>query len=293
MSPSPIPGLARIILTSSALVGGLLLVALELLILGAGSAELATASLRCLIAPVSSLDAAVHASAVAAGILASLPILTAIRAASRTRAGVAEIDHAAKAARLSPPPPVVAAARAASIDGRIDLVNASRPFAFAYGWIRPRVCVSTGLVGLLNDRELEAVFHHESWHVFRRDPLRLLVAQTIGAAFGVVPEIRRLVRAYLLAVEVAADHHVVTAMGHPRWLASALGKTLGPPVARPAFEGEVEARIAALAGQPPAMPRGRGWLAAAALIVELVVLVPLLTNGSLVSLAGVWLHPVC
>ncbi len=142
MSPSPIPGLARIILTSSALVGGLLLVALELLILGAGSAELATASLRCLIAPVSSLDAAVHASAVAAGILASLPILTAIRAASRTRAGVAEIDHAAKAARLSPPPPVVAAARAASIDGRIDLVNASRPFAFAYGWIRPRVCVS-------------------------------------------------------------------------------------------------------------------------------------------------------
>ncbi len=290
---SPNRVLARVVLTALAVAGFLLLVALELLILSAGQAGPATIDLRCLLAPTSSIDTAVHASAVAIGLLAAVPILRGARAARRARSRIAELRHLARKARLTTPAEVVTAATAAQIATRIDVVDATRPFAFAYGWIRPRVCVSTGLVHLLDARELEAVLHHEGWHVGRRDPLRLLLAQTVGAAFAIVPEIRRLVQDYLLAIEVAADQHVVSIMGTPQWLASALIKIMTPPVVRPAFEGDAEARVAALTGIVPTEPRWRGRLAAAALILELAMLVPLLSNGSMVALFGLWIHPIC
>ena len=294
MIASPDRILARLLLTALALAGMLVLLALELVILGAGAAESAVLTVRCLIAPVSSLDTAVHASAVAIGVLAAVPILLAARAATQVRATVVELGHAARTARLGTlPPRVVAAAMRTHLLGRIDVVDAPRAFAFAYGWIRPRICVSTGLVDLLDDAELDAVLHHEGWHASRRDPLRLLLAQTVGTAFAPVPVMRRLVRQYLLAMEVAADCHVVAKMGHPRALASALAKTMAPPERMPAFEGHAGARAAALAGSLPTVPRGRGRLAAAVLLLELVLLVPLLTNGSIVALAGFWIHPLC
>lgn len=293
MTASPNRVLARVVLTALALAGFLLLVALELLILSAGQVGPATIDLRCLIAPVSSIDTVVHASAVAIGLIASLPILRGARAARRARGRISELRRLARTARLTTPSEVEAAAIAAQIGDRIDVVDATRPFAFTYGWLRPRVCLSTGLVQLLDAKELEAVLHHEGWHVVRRDPLRLLLAQTAGAAFAIVPEIRRLVQDYTLAIEVAADQHVVTIMGNPRWLASALIKTMSPPVMKPAFEGDVDARVAALTGSIRPEPRWRGRVAAAALIVELAILVPLLTNGSFVALVGWWIHPLC
>lgn len=294
MIASPNRVLARVVLTACALVGFLVLLALELAVLGTGSPGSAAAAIRCLIAPSSSLDTAVHASAVVIGFVAGFPILLGARAASRARATVAELRHAATTARLGTlPAPVVTAATAASALGRIDIVEAPRAFAFAYGWIRPRICVSTGLVDLLDESELEAVLHHERWHVARHDPLRLALAQTVGAAFAAVPEIRRLVRLYVLAMEVAADRHVVAKMGHPRALASAMAKTAAVPMRTPAFEGHTEARAAALAGSLPTITRGRGRLAAAVVMLELLVLVPLIMNGSIVSLAGFWIHPLC
>lgn len=239
------------------------------------------------------MDSAVHASAVAVGVLAAIPILKGVRAASRSRAAVVELQNVAKIARIALSPQVAAAAAAAHVNDRIDVIAAPRQFAFAYGWVRPRVCFSNALIDALNHHELEAVLLHEGWHVFRRDPLRLWLAKTVGAAFAPVSEIRRLVRLHELTVEVAADRHVVAVMGHPRWLASALIKTMAPPVAVPSFEGHAEARISALTGQPPVVPRGRGRVAVAALILELFAFVLLLSNGSFVSMTGFWIHPAC
>jgi beta-lactamase regulating signal transducer with metallopeptidase domain len=285
--------MSRIVLTALALSGLLILVALELIILAAGLVGPSALSVRCLVAPASRFDTVVHASAIAIGILTIIPIWRGVRAASRSRMHIGELRAAARSARLATLPRVEAAAATANLTERVDVVNAQRPFAFTYGWLRPRVCVSTGLVALLDDRELEAVLHHERWHADHRDPLRLLLVQSLGTAFAVVPEIQRLVRLYALTVEIAADTHVVAAMGHPRWLAGALVKTVAPPVAAPAFEGYGEGRAAALVGHLPTIPRGRARIAAALLALEVIVLVPLLNNGSLLSLAGFWIHPIC
>lgn len=294
MTASPNRVLARVLLMACALVGLLLVAALELAVLSAGTGDSAANAAWCLIAPVSRTDTAIHASALALAVVAALPLWLGARAASQARASVAELHSAARLARAAAPPARVAtiAARTLSL-GRLDVIDAPRPFAFAYGWIRPRVCISTGQMELLDDAELEAVLHHEGWHAARRDPLRLLMVQMVGAAFGAVPEVRRQVRDYVLAMEVAADRHVVAEMGHPRALASALAKCVAPPAAQPGFEGHAAARAAALAGHPPALPRGRGRLAALVLLAEVVLLAPLITNGSIVALIGFWIHPLC
>lgn len=293
MNASPDRVLARVVLVALAIGGMVVLAALALLVFAAGPTVSGARLLRCLIAPISSLDAVVHASAVAVGALIGRMVLAGIRTVNRDRATVAELRGATEAARLGSPPPAVArAAMGAAVAGRVDVVAAPRPFAFAYGWVRPRICISTGLVERLAEQELAAVLHHEGWHVARRDPLRLLVVRTIGAAFAFVPPVRRLVRLYLVAVEIAADRHVVGAMGDPRSLAGALVKVAGAPVAAPAFEGHAEARIAALIGEPVATTGWRSRTAAAVLLLELVPLVVLLRGGTPV-LAGVWTHPVC
>jgi len=293
MNPSPDRVLARVVLVALATGGLVLLAALTLLVFAAGPTLSGARAIRCLIAPISSLDAVVHGSAGAAAALIGSMILAGMRLVNRDRATVAELRSATSAARLGSPPPAVArAAREAAVAGRLDVVAATRPFAFAYGWVWPRVCISTGLVERLAEPELAAVLHHEGWHVRRRDPLRLLVVRTTGAAFAVVPPIRRLVHLYLVAVEIAADRHVVRVMGDPRWLAGALVKVAGSPVATPAFEGHAEARIAALVGEPMPTTRWRSRSAAAVLLLELVPLVVLLQGGTPV-LAGIWTHPYC
>lgn len=294
MNPAPDRVLARVLLAALASVGFLVLTAVALLVFAAGPTQSGVRALRCLIAPMSSVDTAVHASAVAAAALIGLVILSAIRTVSRERARVAELRRATRRARSgSLSPRVHLTASEAGVLGRVDVVAATRPFAFAYGWIRPRICVSTSLVERLTEQELAAVLHHEGWHVRRRDPLRLLIVRTAAGAFAVVPPIRRLVQLYLLAVEVAADAHVVAAMGDPRWLAGALVKVTDSPLFRPAFEGHAEARIAALVGKPLPATSWRGRAAAAVLVLELVALVPLVMGSGLPLFAALWTHPVC
>lgn len=285
---------ARLILAASAIGGFLVLVALELLILGAGAGHSTSPSIRCLVEPVSAPDIAVHVLAAAASVLTGVALFTGIRAATRTRATVAELRAAATSARLSSPPDrIVAPAERAGVLERVDVVEATRPFAFAYGWIRPRICISTSLIALLSEQEVEAVLHHEGWHVARRDPLRFVIARTVGSVFAVVPAIRRLERLYVLSAEVAADRSAIVAMGHPRPLASALAKTMTPAFAEPGFEGQAAARIAALAGESPNVSAWSGWMITMVLFAELAVFVPLVTNGSIITLVGFWSHPVC
>lgn len=284
---------ARLVLAASALGGFLVLAALELLILSAGAFHTTAPDLLCIVAPVSPSDIAVHGLAVTVSALAAVGVLRAARTVARTRVTAGELRLATRSARLDRLPErlVRPAARAVVLD-RVEVVLSPRPFAFVYGWFRPRICISTGLIQLLSEQEMEAVLHHEGWHAARLDPLRFLLAQTVGAVFAAVPHIRQMVHAFLLAAEIAADRHAVMAMGQARPLASALAKTIMPAVAVPGFEGQAEARIAALAGEVQ-RTAGSGRLIAFVVLVELVALIPLLSNGSLIALVGLWVHPMC
>ena len=59
----------------------------------------------------------------------------------------------------------------------LQVVASDEVLCFCIGLLRPRIVVSTGLVELLDQAELEAVLAHEASHQRRRDPMRLMVAE--------------------------------------------------------------------------------------------------------------------
>lgn len=127
------------------------------------------------------------------------------------------------AARRRPPSQELAdLGRALGLDGRLVLVEDNAPYTFTQGLAAPRVWLSTGLLGLLDEAELAAVLRHERHHIARRDPLRILITRTLARTLFFVPLARELCDSYLVAKEVDAD----AATGADEPLAGALLKLL-------------------------------------------------------------------
>ena len=108
------------------------------------------------------------------------------------------------------------------IAGRaVTVVADARPLAFCGGLLRPGLYVSDAALARLGERELRAVIEHEAHHARRRDPLRLVAAQTAADAFGFLPPLRGLARAEAALADLAADAAAVAAVGSRAPLASA------------------------------------------------------------------------
>ncbi len=117
--------------------------------------------------------------------------------------------------------------------GRIDYVASATPFAFSYGLVRPRVCLSSELIHLLDDAELRAVLLHECHHLSSHDPLKILVSRAAAAGLFFLPVAGELRDRYLVSKEIAADE-------------AAHGETGDAPLARALFK--------LLAGERRALP---------------------------------------
>lgn len=129
------------------------------------------------------------------------------------------------ASRVSVPPGLRRAATIAGLEG-VDLVEDQRPFAFCYGFWQPRVCLTTGLVELLDPAELQAVLLHERHHVDSRDPLKILISRAMGVGLFFLPAALDLRDRYLVGKEMAADASAADEVRSELPLASALLKLL-------------------------------------------------------------------
>ncbi len=141
---------------------------------------------------------------------------------------------------------------AAGLEAKVVRVADHMPFAFTYGFLRPRVVVSQGLIDQLTDEELTAVLVHERCHADALDPLKTLVARIFSDVFFYAPVVPALLRGYAGRRELIADRHAVESCGRVA-VAGALYKVVrGPvpehvPVAMMANGSELlEARLAQL-----------------------------------------------
>lgn len=112
---------------------------------------------------------------------------------------------------------------------RVVLVAAPQPFALSWGWLRPRVLVTTGLVEALDDQELYSVLAHEKYHLTQYDPFKILVARALRDAFVFIPVLKDLVENFLLLEEIAADQYALAQGATRELLASALLKVFRSP----------------------------------------------------------------
>jgi Zn-dependent protease with chaperone function len=177
-----------------------------------------------LLAAIASLDALrFHLPQLAAGArpapdwhTAGLALLLAAEAVVALRAWRSLRRQAAIARRLS----ALGVIERRLVRGTVvRVVRDPRPLAFCAGMLRPAVYVTVGALERLDRRELAAVVAHEAHHARRRDPLRLLVAQTLADASGLL---RDLPERQAAAADLAADAAAIAAAGSPVPLASAL-----------------------------------------------------------------------
>lgn len=131
--------------------------------------------------------------------------------------------EATQTAQLPQPPVVTRLAARLNLADALVVVAGRVPFSFCYGFWRPRICLSLGLVELLTEAELEAVLRHEAYHLHRREPLRMAIAICLSHFFFFVPLLAELRDHYLAEKELAADAAAVAVTGRTS-LARALHK---------------------------------------------------------------------
>lgn len=193
-------------------------------------------------------------------VLAALGLLNGGRTAAVGLLATVRFDRRVDAhARALPPRPERAPAML-GLGGRLAYLAQPEPLACCHGLLRPRVAVTGGLVGRLDDGELVAVLAHEREHLRRRDPLRYLALDALAAGAFVVPVAAALKDRLATRIGLAADEaaHAEASRGA---LAGALLAVLADPSRRaPGTAGlsATEARVARLAGRPgePKIPTG-------------------------------------
>jgi Zn-dependent protease with chaperone function len=135
------------------------------------------------------------------------------------------------------------------------VVRTDAPVAFCFGQLRPRICISTGLVDTLTNRELKAVLLHEDRHRLHHDPLRGLVAESVAMLLFFLPIAAELRDLFLTSMELDADRHAARLSGRPA-LAGAILKIISHPLAAKSITAvagvsgicPTDARIAQLTG---------------------------------------------
>lgn len=142
--------------------------------------------------------------------------------------------------------------------GRVEITSDDEVYAVCGGLIRPRIYVSRGLVAILTPEELEAVLCHERQHLRRRDPLRIFAAGLMSWFAPAFPIVRTAVDRLRIRAELDADQAALANVSVDV-LAAAMIKVMRAGSAIPAtpavaFLSPTAARVAALTGQPVALP---------------------------------------
>lgn len=167
---------------------------------------------------------------------------------------------------------------------RIWIFRAMTREAFTIGMIRPKVCLSTGLLQSMTEAEIEAVLRHEHAHLTALDPLRLAAVRLLSDFLWFLPITRLLTEAFSGLAELRADERAVAAGSDALELATAIVKTargafLGPRLA-PALGGLalVEQRVTRLLGRERKIPPRVPWAPSVASGVMVMAFVGLLVG---------------
>lgn len=180
---------------------------------------------------------------------------------------------------VDPGPTLDPLLHALALRGRVDLVDTAIPLAFCYGLRRPRICLSTGLLAVLEPDELTALLWHEKAHLVRRDPWKVAFGRAWIRGCFFLPLAAVLYQRYLVAKEIAADAFACARLGSVAPLASALAVLLdavdspawNPPGALAGGLDELALRTDWLLGQPAYVPIPRRPVVVTGLILLMLI----------------------
>lgn len=131
------------------------------------------------------------------------------------------------------------------LGGHLIVIHSHEPIALVLGLIRRRIVLSSGLIRLLDDREMEAVLYHEYYHLRHYDPLKTFFLTLAVSTLGYVPILKSLLSNYKMVREIMADRDAIAKAGTPVGLGGALLKLIQMGAVNTAFSGGVISSFAA------------------------------------------------
>ncbi|MFJ7976901.1 M56 family metallopeptidase [Peribacillus sp. JNUCC 23] len=108
----------------------------------------------------------------------------------------------------------------------IIVIDRKESLAFTFGFRRPRIVLSSGLIAILDRDELEAVVEHETFHQRNHDTLLIFVLQLISQSLWFIPLTKWSYQNYKIISELLADEYAIQRMGSELGLSSALFKLI-------------------------------------------------------------------
>ncbi|WP_068775886.1 M56 family metallopeptidase [Paenibacillus sp. FJAT-26967] len=111
-------------------------------------------------------------------------------------------------------------------DQTLMIIHQSQPLAFTMGLHKPCIILSTGLIEMLDEDELEAVIEHETFHQKNLDPFKIFVLKLISQALWFIPLTKWSYHNYKIMSELMADEFAIHRTGSELGLSSALFKLI-------------------------------------------------------------------
>lgn len=106
------------------------------------------------------------------------------------------------------------------------LIKNKIPFAFCFGIRHSKIYISTAMLKITEQKELEAILLHEKHHLRKNDTLTMLLASVAQSLFPFFPFISDLLLNFKIEKEIQADREVIRQLGNSGPLISALRKLL-------------------------------------------------------------------
>ncbi len=148
-----------------------------------------------------------------------------------------------------------------NLQDQVTFFEAAEFQACTFGLFCPRIAVSRTAATRLSEREFSALLLHEAHHRAERDPLKILILDTLQYTFFFIPLLKYLVKRYKVAAEIEADEKTgdATALGQAllRFTETAFGAAVTA-----SFASALQLRLERLVqkGRPAKSPLPKGLL---------------------------------
>ncbi len=107
---------------------------------------------------------------------------------------------------------------------RVIEIESCEPVVFCFGYLSPKICISSVLSDMLSAEELQAVLSHEAQHMITYEPLKVFIVKYFRSIFFFLPGLKTFARKYITLSELAADEKASGGEAERSSLASAILK---------------------------------------------------------------------
>ncbi len=109
---------------------------------------------------------------------------------------------------------------------KVFFLETTQIFAFCFGFYKPKIYISTGLLEMITNQELEAILVHEKYHMEHRDSLTITLIYLLQRLLPFFPFLKDLSRSYKTVCEINADNAAITQLQDNHPLISVLRKMI-------------------------------------------------------------------